>query len=974
MLKHQTVTSIVCAPAVAFLALCAPGYAAPEPVLRIVSPLAMEAPYDGFAMDNARETLATFERLGVTLAGKSPDGLTWTLDNWSRLEWVLPTPSAGRYMVSLLFQSGAKRPGKFGCVVGGKEYVTDEFKMPGRKFGHGIRAVLVRVPDGQTSTRMFVAGDGFCVRRVAFSRVTRALEHADGKLVKLAPASYRTVIRRGAQQPDRPACVVLVPPDAAQAEQARRLAQRLRVPTRAEPELKAPFPAHPLSEEAGPDTNLILFNGRHAGPLARAMARAAICSGRPSKGWRIRTIPRPFRGRANVIVLAAKEPAALAQACEALVGLVRGQNGERVYDKFLAFPPDPEQGGAPVHVRDSRGPDDPWWQKYEEKLTQPQGGIKAYGAARQYQHLVSRLANTYWTTGNERHAELCKGFLLKMAKERGFTTYGRGTAAHMALHVLVRGWDRVEQAAVFSDEERLRIVNYLLDCLASDQGFPRDGFFTHYTGKTRMRHNHQTVLGLGMMTGYMCFSRLYELGLADWWKAGCDALIANATAWGHAPEDAPSYEPGGFQHVANMLHCQGLTAKGAKGTELWPQTLLRFVATIDSFGFPAAYGNCWTSFKSGAIGFVDLMAEDWGWPARQFIADHRIRGFRHARPTDPIAGEKYVAAAGSTEVGGTRPPSDPRVVEEVLKPLLGLAAVPMGRGYYGFLAGQVGNELAWQQHEKPRVPPYEKTADKIQYRSGWGPQHEYLLFDTIGWACKSHMDLGAIIHYCAGGRLWIVDSGYAHKGLAYHSTLELARDGQSAWKERKNPGSLRWAGLLYEGQKLMEVVHLQPRRAGRAGPFRFTCRVNDHAGATWERTVSGGAGKGLQIEDVVTAEKPGEYEAVVRFRFLGELAGKAGRWRVRQIGAELPVALQTVGGDQLSVAPFQPEPRSDSVHSTGRYPGYAFLEDERGEPVTLQWTRTVRLEPGRKTVFRATLGPPRKSAQADRRGLPAPPN
>jgi len=931
--------------------------AAADPPLQPISPLAMEPPYDGFSMDNAERNLATFKRLQATFGGKPADGLQARLDNGKRLAWTLPTPSSGGYVVSMLFQSGAKRFGWFGCELDGKEHVSERFNLPDYKWGHGMRSFLVQVPKGQTSTVMFVGGDGLYIRRLAFSRVTRPIRGADGKLERLAPSSHHTVLRAPADRADRPSCVVLVPPGAAEAEQARRLARQLRIPTRSEPAVKSPFPAYPAPDRLGPDTNLILLNGPQPGPLTRVLGRASIIGARPSSGWRIRTIARPFRGRANVIVIAARDAAGLADAGEAFVQLAEERDGRLRFEKFLTFSPAAAPGGGPVHVRDSRAADDPWWQRREDGLSKKEAGIAWKASARGFLGILGRLASGYWSTGSERYAALCRRYLFKMIEEQAYTRYGGGTDAHMALHTLMRAWDRVEEAPVFSDADRLRITNYLLDCLAGDQGFPRNGGVAHYSGKIRMRHNHQTILGQGLTAAYLYFSRLYELGLADWWKAACDELIAEGTAWGHAPEDSALYEPGTFREVAEMLHYQGLSTKGANGTTLWPNTLLRFLATVDSFGFPAPYGDCWNSFQLTATSFFDTMAEDWDWPARQFITDHRIRGFRHARPTDRIARAAYAARLGSTDVGGTRAPSDRRATDRALKPLLGLAALPMGRGYYAYMAGRIGNDVPWRAHPRPRVPPYEKTADKIQYRSGWGPEHEYLLFQTIGWANHGHLDLGALVHYCEAGRLWLVDSGYMNRGPAHHSMLDLSRDGVGAWRKRKNPGSLAWSGFRYEGQQLMEIVSLQPSRAGKPGPFRFTCRVDDYAGARWARTVSGGAGKGLQIEDVVTAEEPGEYEAVVRFRFLGVPAGETGRWTVRQKGAALPVTLQTAPGDQVTTVAYKSDGKDGSVHNTGRYPGYAFIEDPDGKPITLEWRRTIRLEPGRKTTFLARLGP-----------------
>ena len=108
-----------------------------------------------------------------------------------------------------------------------------------------------------------------------------------------------------------------------------------------------------------------------------------------------------------------------------------------------------------------------------------------------------------------------------------------------------------------------------------------------------MRHNHQTILGCGMMQAYLYFGRLYGLGCAQIWKSWCDDLVLNATYWGHAPENSPNYEPRTFLEVADMLHYQGLSTKDQEGTRNWPLSSMRFLSLRDSFGLPSCYGDCW---------------------------------------------------------------------------------------------------------------------------------------------------------------------------------------------------------------------------------------------------------------------------------------------------------------------------------------------------------------------------------------------
>jgi hypothetical protein len=518
----------------------------------------------------------------------------------------------------------------------------------------------------------------------------------------------------------------------------------------------------------------------------------------------------------------------------------------------------------------------------------------------------------------------------------------------------MQAWDRVEEAPALTDADRLRIANYLLlDCLAGREGFARAWTAAStYSGEVRMRHNHQTILGCGLMRAWLYFSRMYDLDAAQQWKTHCDELIAEGTAWGHAPEDSPNYEPRTFIEVARMINDQGLTTKGVPGTERWPEVTMRFVAARDSLSLPACYGDCWDGREYGSLEFVELMGEQWGWPGAQAVIDRLIACFSDLNIHGERGMNHWAYAHGSTDVGGLKPPPDPAASAQALAPLLGLAALPMTEGFHSYLTGAVGCRSLWAAMERPEAIPYARTADKIQYRSGFAMDDEYLLLDTIGQANHAHFDLGAIVQYCAGGRLWIVDTGYTNSAIEHHSTLEVVRDGQPAWGPL--PEGLPNRGDFSAGPNLMEIVEMDPAEPGAPGPFSFTCRAHDVAGATWERTVSGGDGTGLIIEDTLTAEEAGRYDLVFRLRLLGAVTGSDGAWLVTQQGATLPVSLQVTGGDAVAPAEWKPD---SHTRFGGAYPYYPFIEGE-GHPITLEWRRAVDLQPGQATTLRARLGPP----------------
>jgi hypothetical protein len=188
----------------------------------------------------------------------------------------------------------------------------------------------------------------------------------------------------------------------------------------------------------------------------------------------------------------------------------------------------------------------------------------------------------------------------------------------------------------------------------------------------------------------------------------------------------------------------------------------------------------------------------------------------------------------------------------------------------------------------------------VQYRSGWGFDDEYLLFETIGWTDHGNYDLGALVQYCAGGRLWIVDHGYTNVTVEHHSTLDVKRDGKPAWDNYPNfKGRF---GFFRTGSQIFDITKLDPAKSGTPGAFEVVAIAPDMAGANWTRHLRGGGGAPLVVEDTLTADQPGTYEIISRLRLLGDVTGENGHWLVKQQDATLPVTLDVAADDNAAEA------------------------------------------------------------------------
>lgn len=887
---------------------------------------------------DAQQSMAAHK---LTVNGRPAEGGTVSL--WgARAEFVMRTPGGGPFLVSLFLTSGRKRRGHLHVWLGGREFQSPEISAEG-DWTQVLYSYRVDAPRGQDATRFAITANGIYIRRVSISKAMEKEEAVD----KLVPSSYRTVLRT---REGEAGALVLFSSEPFERACATQLARSLGLPAREEPELEEPLPAWPL-KGVEPDTNLILVSAGKGGPLAQAFRRATLILEDErvpgAGGFLIRTVARPFaKSKANVIVISTSEPKALGSACAAFKPAM--DKGELVWNRFILERPGPEwEKVRPYWFR--LKPDDGYFGKQRRDLSLPNAGQKGSAPERSYIRRTHDYADRYYACGHDGFALLYRDFIFKMEDEG---IYG-GYDSHMQLYGLMRGWDRVEESPALSEADRLRITRYLLKCVDGPEGYWRAfGGYEAYSGPVKMRHNHQTILCDGLLQAYLYYGRLYELGAAEMWKEWIDEIAADATRWGRAPEDSENYEPLTFKEHARLLRWRGLSTNGQPGTEHWLEAAKRFVCARDSFGLPATYGDCWDQAAVTFLEWFEFLDEDWGWAPAQWTIDRVAHGYRLVNPRHSAARDEFAYLHCSSAAGGPKTVPDPALKAAELRELTGLVVLPVAKGYYDYMIGAVGNESFWKENPKPWAPSHEKAFDKLIYRSGWDPGDEYLLVEGIGWADHGHFDLGSLVHYCAGGRLWIVDAGYNNTGIEHHSNVEVKRDGKEAWGYFEGQKG-RW-GDFRSGPPMAELVGCKPAKPGTAGPFEVELRVRDAAGAVWTRSIKGGGGRALEVSDRFVAERSGDYEFIWRLRLLGKVEGMGDNWVVRQKGASLPVRLSLGAGESCEPGKWEPD---GHAQDGGAFPWYP-VGEEPGRPVTLEWKRSVRLGGGQSTEMRAAIGPP----------------
>lgn len=898
-------------------------------------------PLDSLVIGSGREASESMAAHRLTVNGKPAKPGTVSLWGKSYAQFYMRTPQPGAYVLSLFLTSGETRRGRLTVRLGSRDFTSAEISAKGT-WTPVLYSYSFAVPPGQTATRLTITGNGLYINRAYISRPSEG----GGTITRLAPSGYRTVIRSAE---GKAKAVVLAPPSGVERAQAAALAKALGVPLKDEPDFRKPLPQYPV-KGVDPETNLILLSAGKGGPLVQALRRATLILEDERVpgigGYAIRTVARPFaKSTANVIVISSSEPASLPKAVRAF--RPEREGGETVWDAFLVEQPSEEwKSVRPYYYRVKAGDD--YFARERRKLSQPIAGRKGKTAQRSYVRQTSDYGDRYYRTGNDEFARLYRDYALKMEKEE---IYG-GYDTHMQLYGLMRGWDRVEESPALSPADRLRVTNYLLRCVDGPEGYWRAfGGYGAYSGPVRMRHNHQTILADGLMQAYLYYGRLYDLGGATFWKNWLDDIIADATTWGHAPEDSQNYEPLTFKEHSRLFRYQGLTTRDQPGTEKWLDAARRFIAARDSMAVPAAYGDCWDTAAVTEVEWFRVLVADWEWAPAQWAIDRIAQGYRIANPKHSAASKFFAYQNCSSAAGGPRTVPPPKVKPAELKEMTGLVALPISQGYFDYTRGAVGQEGFWRGKPKPWSPPLSKAFDKIVYRSGWRPGDEYLFVEGIGWADHGHFDLGAIVHYTCGGRIWIVDGGYTNTGHQHHSSIEVSRDGKAAWGYFEGQKG-RW-GDFRAGPPMAELVRRRPAKAGTAGAFEFEFRVADVAGATWTRAVKGGGGRGLSLTDTLVATVPGEYEIKWRLRLLGDVSGAGAAWRSEQRGASMPVKLALGEGETCAPRKWEPD---GHTWNGGAYTWCPFVRAP-ARPVTLEWVRKVRLRRGGKTRMEATIGP-----------------
>jgi outer membrane protein assembly factor BamB len=166
---------------------------------------------------------------------------------------------------------------------------------------------------------------------------------------------------------------------------------------------------------------------------------------------------------------------------------------------------------------------------------------------------------------------------------------------------------------------------------------------------------------------------------------------------------------------------------------------------------------------------------------------------------------------------------------------VGVKSIPIDKGLY-----ELCQFHSFEGEEPvPSSIPRQLTVDKLQFRSSFKPEGEYLLIDGLGRGEHQHFDTAAITCYTAMGYKFLFDADYLCKKTSDHSIMNISKGGRS---NKKIPS---YAGLSHS---------VEFKDAAFTSLF-----VPDYRGIDWTRNIYWEKEKFFVVIDSLRAKHKDDY-------------------------------------------------------------------------------------------------------------------
>ncbi len=524
-------------------------------------------------------------------------------------------------------------------------------------------------------------------------------------------------------------------------------------------------------------------------------------------GWVIRTAPYSLSGVGHTVVVGVSRAEDVVEAADALAATVAG-GGPTLPIQYRVHPgrwahhySDPARARVETGIEDLEaavpaGPGD--W-AYMRSISEigvlaAQTGIDEL--MRMFCRLVSNFVRMRWFERDLPDPPCIHGFLRTMLLPFAILEHHPGIPARL----------------------RDETLESLLGIHRSAEGAGNPGFLVH-VGTDRVRQNHQTRSALDLFYGGRYFHQVHGLmeGLA--WMKLAEVFFAPQMV-----SNKPVCDSWGHQWSASLCNTADYALASGKGDYF---TSAPYLEGVDR----ALIAH---SLLEGGPTQYFLMAasatrnDDYLWPCGVSDEDRLVsRAMRSSE--EPLR----------TWVTG-RAAAEPRR-------LSGMAVAPLSRLFYDSIEDYSGFA---PEGVYLRDVPYEKTFDKVTFRSGWSRDDDYLLLDGISGGSHSYQDGNCIVRFTSRGQNWF-GGRVGPASVRDHVGVNIAVDGAGPGCES------RYAALRYrlENDRLAVVgtEMVYPEQAN------------------WHRHIVHGRQGWFLVVDEVWAKREGEFLVEARWHVLGEV-------------------------------------------------------------------------------------------------------
>ena len=535
----------------------------------------------------------------------------------------------------------------------------------------------------------------------------------------------------------------------------------------------------------------------------------------PGRGcYEVRTVHDPWGLGTNIILLGGSDLEGVRRSVETFLRLIKP--GRTIIIKRLLL----------VKLSDDLKKSWPTSPPTEEEVKKLRGKAREAMITEAHRNLAPYVAYAgfmYYRTGHEAYARLFKEFMYMWEdySKRPMTStrkvFGRwGFDADFSLYLVIPAWDLVEESSVFTDEERLRItkvlIDYVRDCV------PHVGDVS----KEALRHNHSTFAALGLLYAGIYFAKYYRSEEAETWLKTAERCFSPQVKAFKPYEDCNSYQWITLYHTMKYSLVKSDPTFFETGNA--KRAVDYAILTMDNLGCHVPYGDVggWQAGYAYLVPFLEGVAFR--------LKDGRCLWILEKKGR---LGRGRSAPIRMVEVNHYRCDIEPLEPKD----MIGVVSFPLERGFF---------ELFKEDSETP----YERTFDKIAFRTSFNPDKHYLLLDGTSRGGHAHYDGNAILRITGKGRTFLDDGDYIKSLPKYHNSILVLKDG---WSSKIPP--------------FCELEHLAD--LNEVGFSQSS--LKGYSGADWFRSVVWRKERYFLIIDELVAKERNDYSFHCIWRLVGDL-------------------------------------------------------------------------------------------------------